>query len=79
MAEHLWEVNTIPASEGLRTPDWKYFRYQGDLDHEELYNLKMDPLEKKNLADKKKYAEVLGEMRSKFEEKVGELDEDKID
>ncbi|PZX55876.1 arylsulfatase A-like enzyme [Algoriphagus ratkowskyi] len=79
IAEHLWKVNIIPASEGLRTPEWKYFRYQADLVHEELYNLKKDPLEKKNLAGKKKYADVLSEMRFRFEEKVAKLVGDKVD
>jgi arylsulfatase A-like enzyme len=78
IAEHLWKVNIIPASEGYRTPKWKYFRYQADLDHEELYNLKKDPLEKNNLANKSKYQNMLEEMRSKFEEKAAELESMKI-
>jgi len=79
VAEHLWKVEIIPASEGLRTEEWKYFRYQADLGHEELYNLKKDPLEKKNLANKEKYQDVLNEMRDRFEKKAAELVEDKVD
>ena len=26
--EHLWKLPEIPSSEGLRTTDWKYFRYR---------------------------------------------------
>ncbi|WP_086540829.1 sulfatase family protein [Algoriphagus antarcticus] len=79
VAEHLWKVKIIPASEGFRTEDWKYFRYQEDLAHEELYYLKKDPLEKKNLAYKKKYQDILSEMRDRFEKKAAELVGDKVD
>jgi arylsulfatase A-like enzyme len=79
VAEHLWKVNIIPASEGIRTKDWKYFRYQDDLAHEELYNLKKDPLEKNNLAGKKGYSETLHEMREIFDRHVKKLEEDKVD
>ena len=79
VAEHLWKVKIIPASEGLRTKDWKYFRYQDDLAHEELYNLKKDPLEKKNLAGKKGYSDTLNEMREAFDQQVKKLEADKID
>lgn len=79
VAEHLWKVAIIPASEGLRTKDWKYFRYQDDLAHEELYNLKKDPLEKKNLAGKKSYSDTLNEMREAFDQHVKKLEADKID
>lgn len=79
VAEHLWKVDIIPASEGLRTEEWKYFRYQADLGHEELYNLKKDPLEKKNLAGKKSYSDTLNEMREAFDQQVKKLEADKID
>ncbi|MEB2784928.1 sulfatase family protein [Algoriphagus persicinus] len=78
VAEHLWKVKIIPASEGLRTKDWKYFRYQGDLAHEELYNLKKDPLEINNLAKKKGYSKTLYEMRNRFDVKVSSLEGDRI-
>jgi arylsulfatase A-like enzyme len=79
VVEHLWKIDIIPASEGFRTHEWKYFRYQADLDHEELYNLKKDPLEKNNIAGKNRYQEVLDEMRGHFEKKVAKLEADKID
>ena len=78
VSEHLWKVNIIAASEGLRTKEWKYFRYKGDLDHEELYNLAKDPLEKKNLAGKKSYEKKLNEMREIFDMQVRELEAEKI-
>lgn len=74
VVEHLWKVAIIPASEGLRTEGWKYFRYKDDLEHEELYDLQKDPMETKNLAQKKRYQEVLSEMREVFERQIAELE-----
>jgi arylsulfatase A-like enzyme len=73
ICEHLWQVDIIPPSEGLRTEDWKYFRYINDPQHEELYDLKSDPLEKNNLALNPKFNGRLMEMRRKFENKEKEL------
>ncbi len=50
LIEHLWNFEHIPPSEGLRTSDWKYFRYVNDQSIEELYHLSVDPLETVNLA-----------------------------
>jgi alpha-L-rhamnosidase len=50
LIEHLWEFENIPPSEGVRTNEWKYFRYVNDKSWEELYNLKNDPQEAENLA-----------------------------
>jgi len=78
IVEHLWKVDIIPASEGLRTKDWKYFRYQDDLAHEELYDLNKDPMEKKNLALNPKYKEILTAMRENFDRKAAELEAEKV-
>src|SRR5690606_14088502 len=43
ICEHLWEVDIIASSEGIRTNKWKYFRYINDPAHEELYDLEKDP------------------------------------
>src|SRR5690606_3653892 len=43
LIEHLWEFENIPPGEGVRTSEWKYFRYVNDKSWEELYNLKNDP------------------------------------
>ncbi|MBA7539905.1 Bifunctional sulfatase/alpha-L-rhamnosidase [subsurface metagenome] len=50
LIEHLWEFDHIPPSEGVRTADWKYFRYVNDKSAEELYYLVSDPQETINLA-----------------------------
>ncbi len=70
LIEHLWEFDNIPPSEGVRTAEWKYFRYVNDQSQEELYNLKKDPLETDNLADQKKYKEVLQALREKCDELI---------
>ncbi len=70
LIEHLWEFAPIPPSEGVRTDDWKYFRYVNDKDIEELYNIKSDPNEAKNLVDVKRYRSVLLAMRAKCDELI---------
>ena len=65
LIEHLWEFENIPPSEGVRTKDWKYFRYVNDQSFEELYNLKDDPKEINNLAKYSKYADKLESFRKK--------------
>lgn len=68
LIEHLWEFDNIPPSEGVRTSEWKYLRYINNKSYEELYNLKKDPKEIKNLASNKKYKKVLEELRAKNDE-----------
>lgn len=63
LIEHLWEFENIPPGEGVRTSEWKYFRYVNDKSAEELYNLKNDPSETVNLANDATYADVLRRLR----------------
>lgn len=72
LIEHLWEFENIPPSEGVRTSDWKYFRYVNDKSWEELYNLKNDPKETENLAANPEYAEVLKKIRNKLDRLTAE-------
>lgn len=65
LVEHLWETEDIPPSEGVRTQDWKYFRYTRDKSIEELYHLKSDSKEIKNLAKDPAYRETLLALRKK--------------
>lgn len=67
LIEHLWEFASIPPSEGLRTAEWKYFRYVNEKSWEELYNLKKDPKEIDNLAKDPDYLNKLNEFRNKLE------------
>ena len=68
MIEHLWEFENIPPSEGVRTNEWKYFRYVNNKSDEELYNLMKDPLETDNLVNNSKYAGILQNLRDKCDE-----------
>jgi len=79
VTEHLWEVAIIAPSEGLRTKDWKYFRYRNDLEHEELYDLSHDPQETNNLAQDPSYSQKLLEMRAEFESMAKDLESKKVD
>lgn len=70
LIEHLWDFENIPPSEGVRTEEWKYFRYVNDKTIEELYNLKKDPKEVNNLTGKKKYKAVADKLRKKLDELI---------
>ncbi|MCG6187332.1 sulfatase family protein [Maribellus maritimus] len=65
ICEHLWDVDIIAPSEGIRTKKWKYFRYRKDLAHEELYDLEKDPKETTNLKDSVTFQSVLENLRIK--------------
>ncbi|MEO1011197.1 MAG: sulfatase [Bacteroidota bacterium] len=71
LCEHLYDIPYIPRSEGVRTGQYKYFRYLGT-DTEELYDLKKDNLEINNLASKKKYSQVLEALREKTDRLIKE-------
>lgn len=48
--EHLFEHTWIPRTEGIRTTEWKYTRYLDTKPlFEELFDLRADPLEERNL------------------------------
>ena len=63
LIEHIWDFEDIPPSEGVRTKDWKYFRYINDKTIEELYDLRKDPQEINNLAKDPTYAEKINAFR----------------
>jgi arylsulfatase A-like enzyme len=63
LIEHLWEFDNIAPSEGVKTTDWKYFRYVNDKTVEELYDSKNDTKEINNLAKKPEYFTKLVELR----------------
>jgi alpha-L-rhamnosidase len=67
LIEHLWEFENIPPSEGVRTNDWKYFRYVNDKSWEELYDLKNDPNEEHNLAKNLGFQAILTQLRQSTE------------
>jgi arylsulfatase A-like enzyme len=58
----------IAKSEGVRTERWKYIRYiERDPSYEQLFDLKSDPGEERNLATLVKHAGVLADMRARWE------------
>lgn len=71
LIEHLWEFDEIPPSEGVRTHEWKYLRYIRDPSLEELYDLRTDPHESRNLAGNPAHQETLAELRAKLDELIG--------
>jgi alpha-L-rhamnosidase len=70
LVEHLWTLRDIPSSEGIRTENWKYFRYRLIDAPEELYDLKNDPLETTNLARIKKYESIIKKLRKECEKQI---------
>jgi arylsulfatase A-like enzyme len=72
LTEHLWQVDIIAPSEAIRTERWKYFRYINDPQHEELYDLKADPMEITNLATDPSHQAILKELRGKMEQKIAD-------
>jgi arylsulfatase A-like enzyme len=75
LIEHLWKLPDIPSSEGIRTDKWKYFRYRFINAPEELYDLKNDPMETKNLAQEQSHQKILRKLRHKFTRKVQQITE----
>jgi len=67
--EHHTLPKIIPPSEGVRTEEWKYIRW---IDREpvveELYDLRNDPLEEKNLIGEEKAAGELEKLRERWRE-----------
>ena len=64
---HLFEHPAIPKSEGIRDERWKYIRYiESEPLYEELYDLRQDPLEERNLARAGGNDAQLKEMRERW-------------
>ncbi|WP_373497613.1 sulfatase-like hydrolase/transferase [Aquiflexum sp.] len=72
LIEHLWDFENIPSSEGLRTAEWKYFRYVNDKSVEEMYHLTDDPKEIKNLSKDPRHEGRLKAFRKKLDA-IGEV------
>jgi N-acetylglucosamine-6-sulfatase len=61
-----------PENMAVRTREWKYITYPGINDMDELYNLKNDPYEMKNLALDSNYADVLNTLKARMARLVEE-------
>jgi len=59
--------NPIPDSRGVRSDEWKYIRYvNAEPEVEEMYHIKVDPLESHNLADDVNYIEIKKQLRQRY-------------
>lgn len=66
--EYYWERNfpQTPTMHALREDRYKFIRYQGIWDVDELYDLQEDPLESRNLIFSEKHQEIVKRMREKL-------------
>jgi N-acetylglucosamine-6-sulfatase len=66
--EYYWERNfpQTPTMHALRGSQYKYIRYQGIWDLNELYDLQEDPLETHNLINSPKHAAIAKQMSDKM-------------
>lgn len=66
--------NPIPDSRGVRSKEWKYIRYVNvEPEVEEMYHIKADPLETKNLADDANYKEIKDELKIRYDYYINSL------
>ena len=64
--EHLYERETIPKSEGVRTERFKYVRYfERNPVYEQLFDVSKDPNEVTNLAGDPSHASVIATLRER--------------
>ena len=66
--EYYWERNfpQTPTMHALRGDKFKFIRYQGIWDLDELYDLEEDPLESRNLINSEKFKPVVDQMRKRL-------------
>jgi len=55
-----------PTMQAVRTQRWKYIEYDREGEISELYDLKNDPAEMRNLIDEPRYAKVLDDMKARL-------------
>jgi len=66
--EHHFGPKIIPPSEGVRTERWKYIRYVNESPVvEELFDLRRDPLEQRNLVGETKHVGMLTSLRARWQ------------
>ena len=82
--EYNYEVQFpyTPNVRALRTDEWKYIRYphgDGSPDRHmaELYNLRKDPQERRNLIHDPRYADLIDELRAELDRRIAEATDGK--
>ncbi len=66
--EYYWERNfpQTPTTHALRTDSYKFIRYHGIWDIDELYDLQKDPLEGNNLIFSGEHQKLIAQMRTRL-------------
>jgi arylsulfatase A-like enzyme len=64
----------VPETMAVRTKDWKYITYPGTTETDELYDLKSDPYEMKNLISDPGQAERIKGMQARLAQLVKEME-----
>ena len=67
------EERDLLRSECVRTDRWKFIRYAGHPEYVELFDVRDDPDEERNLAADPRYARELSELRARCDERVRTL------
>jgi len=72
--EYYWERNYpyTPTMHALRTDRWKYIRYHGVWDVDELYDLAADPDESRNLIHEPEHAVTVKQLNTRLFELLAE-------
>ncbi len=80
MYEYYWEWNFphTPTTFALRTNDYKFITYHGVWDLDELYDMKMDTKEQRNLAYDPKYRQIVRKMRTELYTKLKAANADRV-
>lgn len=71
--EHLMKEPKIPNSECIRTEDLKFIRYPMHPEYIELYDLRNDPWEEHNLANKSEYKKQVSQFQEQCDQKIRRL------
>ena len=74
--EYYWERNfpQTPTQHALRTDRYKYIRYHGLWDSDELYDLSQDPQEMRNLARRPEHEKTVRDLNARLFEMLTETD-----
>ena len=68
----MWKIRSPTA--GVRSDEWKYIRYVNvEPEVEEMYHIRVDPLESHNLADDTNYIEIKDQLRERYNYYLGSL------
>ena len=72
--EHLFEHPGIPKSVGVVSDRFKYLKYwRKQNTYEELFDLKLDPDEKRNLANIGQYQQLLSKLRTRTNQLIEDV------